>query len=225
MSFFKSLSQREQIMLGLLCLVLFGTGYALLRYQPAQAHITQLENQTTNSKKKLLAIKFPKEPSKDRATLERQLATLEEEVAEKLIELDRLEQQFIPSEAPEAVQGLKVSISSLAKKHHVRIRESRPYDPARARLASSRSPRGTRRFVGQPSEVSLIQRFQKGNPYQRPLLQITTESGYAGLRRFIEELAHLPWRVTIAQFSLEAATSTTTEPTTQQISSTLILAL
>lgn len=212
-------------MLVLLCLVLIGTGYALLRYQPAQADIARLEKQTSNTQKKLATIKFPKEPSQNRTTLETQLAALEEEFSAKMIELDRFEQQYIPSEEPEAFQGLKVNISTLAKKHNVRIRESLPYDPQRARLASSRSPRRTRTFVGRPGESSFITRFQKGNPYKRPLLRISTVSAYSGLRRFIEELAHLPWRVTIAQFSLEATTSTSTDSSTQQISSTLILAL
>lgn len=225
MKFLKSLSQREQIMLVVLSLVLLGTGYGLLRYQPAQAEIMKLEKQTANSKKKLETIKFPKEPTKNRDSLETRLAALEEEVSAKMMELDRLEQQYIPLEDPEALQGLKVNISTLAKKHDVRIRQSLPYDPKRSRLSSSRVPRRARTFGGQPSESSLTTSFQKGEPYQRPLLRISTESAYPGLRRFMEELTHLPWRVTIAQFSLEATTSTSADSSAQQISSTLVLAL
>jgi len=224
MTSLQNLSQREKIMLMLLCLVLFGTGYALLRYQPVQAEIQRLEKQTADAQKKYQATKVPKEPSEDRLTLERQLAAIEEEVTARMIEVDRLEQQYVPLEDVEARQGLKVNISMLAKKHQVRIRENVPYDPKRARLGSSRSSRGAR-MVGQPSDSSYISRFLKGNPYKRPLLRISTESSYFGLRRFLEELTHLPWRVTIAQFSLEATTSTDPESSAQEISSTLVLAL
>ena len=212
-------------MLVLLCVVLIGTGYALFRFQPVQTEIEQLEQKMADAQRQIKTTKFPKEPTTNLSALEAQLATLEEEISGKMIELDRLEQQYVPLDNPDALQGIKVNISSLAKKHRVRIRENLPYDPKRGRLASSRSPSKTRTFVGRPGTESFITRFLKGDPYERPLLRLSTESAYLGLRRFIEDLSHLPWRVTIAQYSLEATTSGGADSSTQQISSTLILAL
>jgi hypothetical protein len=114
-----------------------------------------------------------------------------------------LESRFVPHEQSGELEELLLQISALADRHAVQFRENTPCPAATLR-----------RFLGPhhaacaTEAADLVRFLTLGEPYARPVRQVTLDATFQGLRRFLRDLGALPQLVVIACFEIEAPTDT-----------------
>lgn len=208
------LSLREQAMLLALGCVLVGISYFLMRYQPADAVLRDLTREAEQAKTKMAGLKWPKEPTADESELSFHLEQMDKDLARSRAHLDTLEARFIDPDSVDAVEGLKVQISELAKASGVTIIEKAPYKPTRSG--------GPTPFK---ADEDLLEVVSSGALYDRPIQRLLMETSYHSLRRFLDGLGRLSWRVTALRMQVDASSPVTDQQEPQPLAVTLWLAL
>lgn len=211
---FSGLSLREQAMLLALACALVGMSYFLMRFHPADTALRDLAREAEQARTKLAGMKWPKEPTADASELSLQLGQTDKELARARAHLAMLEARFIDTDNVDAVEGLKVQISELAKASGVTIVEKIPHKAGRS---------------GGPAQLGgdgdLLEVFSSTALYNRPIHRILIETSYHSLRRFLDGLNRLSWRVTALRLQIDASAPVTDQQQPQLLSVTLWLAL
>ena len=135
------------------------------------------------------------DPAALRAALDRLETGLESDRAR----LAELEARFVPHEESGELEELLLQISALADRHAVQFRENTPCPAATLRRFA-----GTHHTASATEDAALLRFLALGEPYARPVRQVTLEATFAGLRRFLRDLGALPQLVVVACFEIEA---------------------
>jgi type II secretory pathway component PulM len=211
---FSGLSLREQTMVLVLGCVLVGMGYFLMRFSPADTALRDLAREADQARTKLAGMKWPKEPTADASELSLQLNQTDKELASIRARLATLEARFIDPDNLDAVEGLKVQISELARASGVTIVEKVPHKAGRS---GGPVPLG--------KDEDLLEVFSSGALYDRPIQRVLLETSYHNLRRFLDGLGRLSWRVTTLRLQVDASSPLTDQQEPQPLAVTLWLAL
>ncbi|MDP2683012.1 MAG: hypothetical protein Q8P28_09475 [Deltaproteobacteria bacterium] len=197
------ISLREMVLFFMAFLVIIGVGYVRIRYWPAVQALRGMGTEIEGLRAKLKETNLPKEPSEDDILqITNELAGIEQEIEQWQTRIHSYEQRFVPHDSSELFQALKVEISGLARAHGVLIVKDVSYH-------------------GTSQDASLAWFLGKGLP-QRLFRQITIESSYPDLRRFIIGLKGLSYYVTIVRFEIMVSENDGDGST---ITSNLIIAL
>lgn len=177
------INRREMLLLCIAVSVMAGVGYIRVRYWPAAQALAAIHKETEDLRTKLKVSQLPKEPpEKEINQMEQELAGIAQQFETWQARIGSLEHRFVPVDSSESLQALKVEISSLARRQGVLIVKDVSYQAA-------------------PQDKSLAWFLDKGL-YQRPLRQITVESPYPYLLKFIQGLQNLPYQVTIVRLEI-----------------------
>jgi len=194
----RSLNRREHVLLLIAVLIAAGMGYSALRVRPADARLARIETRTALFRDRLKNAEWPK--AEDPEALSAVLSRLTSELEADRNHLADLEARFVPRGQSGELEELLLQISALADRHAVQFRENTPCPTATLR-----------RFLGPhhaacaTEAADLIRFLTLGEPYTRPVRQVTLDATFQGLRGFLRDLGALPQLVVIACFEIEAA--------------------
>lgn len=194
----RRLSRREHVLLLLAGLVAVGFGYSILRVRPANARRARIETRTSVFRKRLKDARWPR--SADPEVLGATLARLTAELEDDRKQLQRLEARFVAHDQPGELEELLLRISALADRHAVDVRENAPCTGANLQRLI-----GGRPAASETAAARLLRFLALGEPYARPVRQITLDTTFQGLRGFLRDLDELPHLVVVGCFEIEAA--------------------
>lgn len=191
----RGLSEREKMILTVAGSILILFFYFFLRVKPALSSLKELQSETFKIRSDIASLKIPEEPKQDLETLKQ----LEKEVREK-IEKEKAktleeEERFVPL-GDEKERTLALEISRTAREHDIRLLENSPYKHESSIIAKE-SP-----------AFDALSQYTKGELYKRPLQKIVADTSFGNLRRFIDSLKDLSWRVTIVHLDIEKKSQT-----------------
>lgn len=210
----KQLNKRERLLAGAIIVVLILGGYGLMRYQPYQAEITQMQAQKDRTLDRISTMDIPQEPQED---VEDIMAELEDE--KKALDAIRENAEQIESQlAPVDSQELRVRISELARDSGIRIRVNEPLRP-------SSVARGKDQEIIPPAAAGWIKRMSPGSMFQRPLQRLEVDGDYPSLRRFIHGLEGMPYLVTVVRMNINKLDVPPMPGMSQLLKTELVLAL
>lgn len=209
----KQLNKRERILAGaIIAVIIIGT-YGLLRFQPYQAEIEQMQSQMDRTLNRISTMDIPQEPQED---IDDIMAELEDE--KKALDAIRDNARQIESQlAPEDSQELRVRISELARDSGIRIRVNESLRP-------SRVGNGDEEIIPPPS-AGWIKRLSPGSMFSRPLQRLEIDGDYPSLRRFIHGLDELPYLVTVVRMNISKLEVPPMPGMSQLLKTELVLAL
>ncbi len=217
----KKISRREHLLLIIALGILIGMAYVPFRYLPAQKEIAGLIEETEKTWAKTKGIELPNDPAEDLKRLEKEKMDMEQTLIGMREAVASLEEAFAPVDSPEVLHGLQVEILDLARVSGIRILENKPYEPKSPQAPNlirgavpEHRPRGVKQSV--PDIFT---------PYSRPMRRLEAAASYRGFKRFIRGLNDLHWRVTLVEFTVEAARPAKRGPGGEPLIVTLILAL
>lgn len=243
----KSMSTREQVLVAIVIFTLVGGGYGLFRYRPALKSLGELQAANVATAARTRDAVIPEEPMDDPAEIKAS-------IAEAAQELEKMRQGFVEVEqrlAPVDSQELRLKISDVATTAGVRIRENVPYLVPRVAATATDSAAAAPKLSKRQQRAANKAARKSGNPgglgaavtaaapkegelaFQlvneidppRPFQRVSVEGSFAQLQRFIQELAKLPWMVTITQINIELSPQTPPPGYPQPLVVTMILAL
>ena len=195
----RRLSIREHLLLLIALAVAGVTGYWLARGRFVSRELQAARAATAAVRAKLDQLEAPEGSFADPATVAQRLeqARRERDSAQRVLE--ELEGRFVDLGRPVELDRLRLEISALADASGVLIRENRTCPPSQVHRVEA-SEHGVARPRAQDEVVSLR---AGGEPYRRPLREITVQSSYEGLRRFLDGLAELRSFVGVLRFAVE----------------------
>lgn len=217
-----TLKNREQLLIGLVFIVLVLGSYSIFRFVPEQETIASLQKKATKTEKKLLKNRLPDEPSEDLDELIEQLNDQEQAMALVKNSAEEVQNRLASFDS----QELKVRISQLATSNKVRIKTnevlktlSLPATPA----SKKNKKKSTTVIV--PESMSWIARMSSGTMFYRPMQRLELEGNFQALRQFIHGLESLPWQVTVIRIRLEKMPAEAPAGYPQSLYAELVLAL
>ena len=193
------LSPREHLLLLVAVAVACGMGYWLIRGRILARDISSARAATKTVRTKLEGFEAGGGEFTDPALLITQLEKARAELSAAQNALDELEQRFVDLDYPVQVDRLRLEISALADASGVVIRENRTCPAAQVHRTET-SDQGVVRPRAKDEVVALL---AGGEPYRRPLREITVQSSYEGLLRFLKGLSDLPSFVGVIRFAVE----------------------
>lgn len=185
------LSSREKVLLVIAVVAVVASLYVVNRVLPSMTELARLEEAIQSHATSAQSTRLPERPERELEAVNQLILAAEQELAALNLQLEPLESRFVAAESPEAVQGVMVSISALAARAGVFIRESVPVEENRGRIPSEKAD-------------SLNQRLIGGAPYSRPAKKLLIEGSYFGVVKFLQELSNLPKRIVLLSFSITA---------------------
>ncbi len=245
---FNHLSNREKVLVGIVVLVFVGGGYGVLRARPMLKAIADMKVAIQAGEDKLRKTVIPEEPNESPATLQKQQAEAEAELAVHKQEAEQIESRL----APPGSQELRLRISDLAADAHLRVLINQAYSlnkaakataPAAAypqtRRGARQAARDARRAAAAQASAAapaapgalapasgmhgLMFDMANGTDFQRPLQELGLEGSFDDTQKFLEGLQSLPWQVTPVQVQISALVPKDGYRGKQQVSTTLIL--
>lgn len=209
---FRTISEREKILLGMALLAVLISLYALVRYKPQQLEYSRVTEEVQQLKNGLKSARIPRPKGQDANSLQQQIDKTQRDLDRSTSLLTSYEQQFVNIDSAEAVQGVVVQISNLARTSGVIIRETLQY---------SDKP-----FVSRGTdEVLLTEALIAGHIFQRPARNMTIEGSYRAMRRFLIGMGQLSKRVVVLRFSMEVVPMLDQQQKLQQLKSSLLVSL
>jgi hypothetical protein len=187
----RRLSPREHLLLLVALAVACGMGYWLSRGRVVSRELDAAHAATEATRAKLSELEGPVGDFADPEVLERRLEEARTARASAQRTLEELEGRFVDLGQPAELDRLRLEISALADLSGVLIRENRTCPTAQVHGGDARV---------RDEVVSLL---AGGDPYERPLREITMQSSYEGLRRFLDGLGKLRSFVGVLRFSVE----------------------
>lgn len=226
------LTNREQLLFGLVLTVLILGSYSLFGFMPEKKAIANLNQTMKATEMKLLKAEIPDEPKEDLDDLIIQLEDKKQTMA--LIEQ---EAQIIESSlAPFDSQQIIVQISQLANAQRLRVKETEAYkvmgqNHTQTAQENKKNKRKQATQAPPPSDVILpetmswVARMSEGTMFYRPMQRYLLEGDYQKILQFVYELENLPWDVTILRLKISKSATTVPFGFAQQLDAELVLAL
>ena len=219
------LSEREKLMLPTAFVVIALVLYTAFRWKPANAAIVELQKELTTAIQGRESLSFPNPQNLTPKELQSQLDELTELLSSTEGELEAAHEALVDIDDEEALQNLKIQISTLAQESNVTIIDSVPAE------LNSRSSSMVNDIIDRTTTLDPDSRhsapvshelFQ--HLYQRPWQQISMRTSFTGLLNFARGIQALDWQVTMVGFDIktEGDTSDFGPP---QLAATLLLAL
>ncbi len=228
-----NINTREQLLIGLVMIVLILGSYTLFRFIPEQKSITSLVKKAEKTERKLLRNRLPDEPTENLDDLVEQLNDQEQAIALIKTSAETMQNRLASFDS----QELKVRISQLATSNRVRIKTNEVLKtlPQSTALVSNKkknknkkkartTPKATSNVI-LPASMSWIARMSPNTMFYRPMQRLELEGDYQSLRQFIHGLDDLPWQVTVIRLRLEQLPTSVPAGYPQPLSAELVLAL
>ena len=117
------MSNREQLMVLVTCIILIGGAYSGFRYYPAHKAIAETIKNTATMDKAVKTGSIPEEPTDDVETLKLDLADIEVDLGEARLMMNGIESILSPADTTE----LRLAISDLARASGVIIKTNEEY--------------------------------------------------------------------------------------------------
>ncbi len=229
------LSEREKLMLPTAFAVIVLVLYGAFRWKPANQAVLELQKEVTEAIKGRENLKFPDARGRSVAELKQDFETLQTELATTQEKLKAAEAALVPIKDPNALQDLKIQISTLAQESEVTIVQTVPDEESRGMFA--KGPSGGDSDDDDDDDASKEWRLDPlakfsapvahevfNEVYPRPWQKMTIRTSFMNLLHFVRGLETLDWRVTLVAFSVKAS-DTSNDFGPPQLDATLILAL
>lgn len=185
--------------------------YSIFRFFPEKKEMEDLILEVEKTLSRQKEIDLPGDPQADLDRLKKEERGIEEELARMRVSIASLEEKFAPLDSPEILHGLQVEISEMGRANGVRILKNDPYEP--------KPSQGGAKSTSVPSEAASFKL------YSRPMRKLELVTSYEGIKRFIQGLNRLKWRVSIIEFSIGTAQSTKEGQGSGPLSVTILISL
>ncbi len=227
-----NINTREQLLIGLVMIVMVLGSYSLFRFIPEQKSIASLAKKADKTERKLLRNRLPDEPTEDLDDLIEQLNDQEQAIALIRTSAESMQNRLASFDS----QELKVRISQLATANKVRIKTNevlRTQPQSAAQLAKKKKKKKKKKVTAAipasnvilPASSSWIARMSPNTLFYRPMQRLELEGSYQSLRQFIHGLEGLPWQVTVIRLRLDQLPTSVPAGYPQPLSAELVLAL
>lgn len=225
------LSNREQLLFGLVLTVLLLGSYALFGFVPEQKAIVKLDKEKQATELKLLRESIPDEPEED---LDDILVQLEDQKAAMALiasQAENIEAKLAPFDS----QQLKVHISQLAVSLGLRVKVTETFKTiAQQATQLTNQQKKKNRNTAQtpvmtdvilPETMSWIARMSEGTMFYRPMTRYVIEGDFQKIQQFIFSLDDLPWQVSVVRINMNKSATPVPIGIAEYLDVDLVLAL
>lgn len=220
-----SLSQREKLLLPLALTVIFVVLYGAARLRPGLAKIEQLKKELSTAVQGRETLSWPSQTNSDTAILRQEISRLERTNGQLADRLAVNESSLANLATSSELQGLRIQISALARKHHIKVIKNIPHGSDNDDSRHTSSPLQLSDAPDSPTKkhAPIIHEFFQ-LMYARPLQELELTANYSALQQFIQSLSTLEHRVNVVSFEIkmDERSDQLTQP---RLSSHLVLAL
>ena len=200
------LTLREQLMLpaafAIAIIILYGT----VRLKSANQALQDLKTQHTQAINTRASLQFPQASPHDSSALRNRLNQLQKQLAETNERLQTGQSRLADPTNGNEIQNLKIEISTLAQDNGLTIVETIPHETDsanRSQIVENYS--GDLRTIPSPRDLSTAPIIYEYIQllYARPLQQMTVQSTFAELLRFLNGFDSLSHQVTMVNFEIQ----------------------
>lgn len=184
----KSMSLREQLLIGILVLSVVIGSYIILRVQvqATQKLLWQEQLDTSRSAKK--SIRTRRATNLDSEELAQEVEQLEQDIEQTLTTVSGIESRFIDLNNKKSVASMRSRLTDLAQRNNLRLSKVTKSSQDLAKFTSA----------NQQKLAAFL---------ERPMFNVELTGSYHHLLDFIKQLDSLPNRAVVTHFSLEVRTS------------------
>ncbi|MEM7173106.1 MAG: hypothetical protein AAF530_23285 [Pseudomonadota bacterium] len=186
-----SSSNKNKILI-LVCALAIAS-YFGLHYQQLSKDVQHEENMINRRLNRMeTRLQAPPEPTISPAVLEQRLAALDESLQTTRTSLAQLSAQFVPLDAMDRFQTLRLEISNLAEDNRLAVERI-------TGLSEGGQTNGTNEVGNQVLEDAAKNRFG------RPLVLLVARGRFGGIMRFLEQLETMSYNVSVVRLNIAAA--------------------